>query len=402
MGVVKVFGGASGGGGAGYDYNVLSITAAAGNASVTIRWTDPEDGDWEGTKIIRKTGGYPKSTADGVLVVDSKTRNQYRDSGLEDGGLVNEITYYYKAFPYSRKGYNVSYLNRAAPVTPMGLVPVTYTGAHTVREVVHGGFKYQEWALTGSGIFTSAYPASVHVWLCAGGSTGTPSSSSSGVASRGGLGAFAASAEDMAISGDIPVVIGAGGAVPGGMSGSTSFGALTAAGVARGTGATTVYYGGTGGGRSRYGNNSATAADRGDGISKIPFGDTANFSGQPHCAGGGSGGIRDTPVGSTYALRTEGGAGGSDGSDGELGATTSATDATPKPGGPGGVLGGGQGGQSQTTSGTAADTSTDATFYGGGGGAKGYYRSLSTSHTYAGVRAGYQGIVYVRVPMGAA
>ncbi len=278
-----------------------------------------------------------------------------------------------------------------------------YTGTHTVEQVGYDGVLWEQWALIGSGILRvvrGKAPLS-KVWLCSGGSNGGQSSYSDG---RGGLGGYARSADDVEISGDIAVTVGAGGTVALSTSGSTSFGSiLTAPGVSRQVAARP---GGTGGGR-RYANGPTTSgvaqsADTGDGLLKVPFGDDANFDGQIHCAGGGAGGVHYRNSSGTSFAYSHGGVGGSNGSDGTLGGAGQQAQTTSKTGGAGGALGGGKGGDSGTSSSHATDTSTDATFYGSGGGGKGYYSHNGVDGVYAGVAAGYQGIVYVRVPMGAA
>ncbi|MCM3488768.1 hypothetical protein M3689_05535 [Alkalihalophilus marmarensis] len=92
--------------------NVSNFTAQAGNAQVTLTWTDPADvvldgatiARWKGTKVLRKTGSYPINENDGVLVVDSGVRNQYSTTGFVDTGLTNGTTYYYSAFSYTEDG----------------------------------------------------------------------------------------------------------------------------------------------------------------------------------------------------------------------------------------------------------------------------------------------------------
>jgi|GEM_PF-5645744 len=68
-----------------------------------------------GTKVIRKTGSYPNSLADGTTVY-SNTGNYFTNIGL-----VNGTTYYYRAFTYSPSNYfNTNF--SGAFGTPTGLV----------------------------------------------------------------------------------------------------------------------------------------------------------------------------------------------------------------------------------------------------------------------------------------
>ncbi len=74
--------------------NVTSFTATPGNGQVSLSWSNPSDSDFEGVKILRKTGSYPTSHTDGTTV--------YNNDGTSytDTGRTNGTTYYYKAFTY--------------------------------------------------------------------------------------------------------------------------------------------------------------------------------------------------------------------------------------------------------------------------------------------------------------
>ena len=83
------------------------------DTTVVLKGVDPEDtksyeGEtlvkWQGTKIVRKVGSYPKAVNDGTLVVDYQVRNQYKTTGFKDTGLTAGTTYYYRWFPYSDQG----------------------------------------------------------------------------------------------------------------------------------------------------------------------------------------------------------------------------------------------------------------------------------------------------------
>ena len=89
------------------DANVVE----SGMFSTKLTWTDPEDpvvagaalAEWGGTRVVRKEGSIPTSVTDGILVIDSKTRNQYKTNGFEDTGLPHGVKYYYRFFPYTTK-----------------------------------------------------------------------------------------------------------------------------------------------------------------------------------------------------------------------------------------------------------------------------------------------------------
>ena len=97
------------------------FTGTAGNAQVTLTWTDPKDkyatpegetteegdqlvSEWAYTRIIRKTGSAPTGPNDGVLVVESSVRDQYSTTGYVDDDLTNGTTYYYGAYAYNKDG----------------------------------------------------------------------------------------------------------------------------------------------------------------------------------------------------------------------------------------------------------------------------------------------------------
>lgn len=91
------------------------------NASVIIKWQDPENtvisgstfSTWAGTKLIMKETGYPANPDDGTLVVDNTVRDKYKTTGYTVTGLTNGKQYYFTLFPYSTDGvYNYDAGNR--------------------------------------------------------------------------------------------------------------------------------------------------------------------------------------------------------------------------------------------------------------------------------------------------
>lgn len=91
------------------------------NDKLTLTWMDPENvvfngetiAEWEGTKVVRKEGGSPVSVEDGILVADSKVKDQYAVEGLQDTDVVADTQYNYALFPYTAKNvYTMSDLNR--------------------------------------------------------------------------------------------------------------------------------------------------------------------------------------------------------------------------------------------------------------------------------------------------
>ena len=91
------------------------------NASVIIKWQDPENvvisgstfSTWAGTKLVMSETGYPANPDDGTLVVDNTTRDKYKTTGYTVTGLTNDKQYYFTLFPYSTDGvYNYDAGNR--------------------------------------------------------------------------------------------------------------------------------------------------------------------------------------------------------------------------------------------------------------------------------------------------
>lgn len=88
---------------------VNNPTIENANASVTIKWQDPENtvisgstfSTWAGTKLVMKESGYPANPDDGTLVVDNTTRDKYKTTGYTVTGLTNGKKYYFALFPYS-------------------------------------------------------------------------------------------------------------------------------------------------------------------------------------------------------------------------------------------------------------------------------------------------------------
>lgn len=119
------------------------------DGAVLLQWSDPEDlvsgeemlAKWNGTLVVRKNGSKPKDRYDGIVVVDSKIRNQYQEDGFLDENLTNGMTYYYGIFPYTEElvyNYNFTEMIIPEPIYPSvplnvsvsdedGNIVVTYT-----------------------------------------------------------------------------------------------------------------------------------------------------------------------------------------------------------------------------------------------------------------------------------
>ena len=91
---------------------ISNFQANGDNQKVWLSWANPTDTDFVGVRILRKTEGYPSSPTDGVLV--------YSGGGTihVDTGLINGVTYYYRAFSFDwDKNYNDD-VSQQASVTP--------------------------------------------------------------------------------------------------------------------------------------------------------------------------------------------------------------------------------------------------------------------------------------------
>ena len=97
-----------------------NISVTSRSDGVEIKWKDPEDiifngqvtARWTGTKLVRKEGSYPKNDKDGVLVLDSKVRDQHSTVAFNDTGVKVDVTYHYCLFPYTEKAVTMSDNNR--------------------------------------------------------------------------------------------------------------------------------------------------------------------------------------------------------------------------------------------------------------------------------------------------
>ncbi len=266
------------------------------------------------------------------------------------------------------------------PVTVSELKSMSYSGAHTTKEITVNGVTYTQYTITGSGTLTvTGTYNGVGVWLCGGGANGAQGGSSGG--GLGGGGAFCAQYDSQKLTGTYTIAIGsAGGTSSITSNDATVFSASGASGA----------NGGTGGG------GSSSTGGTGDGISKYPFADSSIF--QCHCAGGGGGSgeynIRYDP--NEYTSYTNVAYGGNGGSNGAAGGRGSSPIVYQARNAPGGSVGGGAGG--------GRSAGSAATFYGSGGGGGGVYGRDNYNYPYYGNNtyynggAGYQGVIYIRVP----
>ena len=244
------------------------------------------------------------------------------------------------------------------------------------------GNDYRLLAITQSGNLVFAEPVNVEVCVVGGGANGNQTTTiGQGNTSFAGAGAYMVNQVIEAFEGGT-VVVGA------------------AEGVSSIGGASVNAVSGKSGGTGAGGNtNSTSSAGQGDGLSKYPFGDDSYelWLDKPHCAGGAAGGTGTNIDLPTTRYYTTGGNGGTNGSNGGVATSLSSKYDRPFLGGVGGTFGGGNGGgYSDDGSNVSA---TNAAYYGSGGGGGAYTETYyeNAMPTKGGI--GYQGIVYVRIPV---
>lgn len=242
---------------------------------------------------------------------------------------------------------------------------ITYTGAYTDYGMVtmSDGARYRLLAFTASGTLSIEQPVNCEVCVAGGGANGTKAGSRGG---DGGAGAYLKNQSVSAYNGG-SVVVGA------------RQGVSSIAGVS--VNAVSGRNGGTGAG--------GLTGGTGDGISKYPFEDTGYslWAGKPHCAGGGQG-VFDYESSAGGLRGYNGGNGGTNGSNGYPEGSSPISSPSR---GEGGSYGGGAGG--------SVNNGENATYYGSGGGGGRCYKDSEGKGTFYNGGSGYQGIVYIRIPM---
>lgn len=109
----------TGGGGGLAPGNVSNIILKAGSGLVKIRFNDPSDEIWAGTKVIMKAGSYPSNENDGTIILDNVVRDAYTNTDFVQSGLTNGTKYYFAFFPYSAEdayNYNAENTGTCTPV----------------------------------------------------------------------------------------------------------------------------------------------------------------------------------------------------------------------------------------------------------------------------------------------
>lgn len=99
----------------------VALVATPGNARVFLSWTVPTDSDFAGTRIVRKTGGYPTGPLDGDLIFEGS------GTSFTDTAVINGVTYYYGAYAFDTSGnFSSGSLAQATP-SAVPIPPVSPT-----------------------------------------------------------------------------------------------------------------------------------------------------------------------------------------------------------------------------------------------------------------------------------
>lgn len=182
MPIISNFPGGSGTGGGGLALaGVTNIKTMTAHEKVYIQWTDPEDlvvagstlASWGGTLLVRKAGAMPTSRRDGVIVLDSKTRDAYKTAYFCDSGLTDGTTYYYKLFPYTTANSYTDVEDGGFSATPQAVAPGNVSGKSAAANgngkllikwtdpdatIVNDGVTLSTWASTKVVYKTGGYP----------------------------------------------------------------------------------------------------------------------------------------------------------------------------------------------------------------------------------------------------
>lgn len=353
-------------------------------------------------------------------------------TGYEDKEVARKVSSFYTSVNSVARKITKGYVgvNGVARLFYDNSAAFKYTGDYTEREdpITLEGTQYKLYTLTSSGELS--LPKDSLCWLCGGGGSGgrlkaqysaVDGGSSSSILTHicsggGGGGGFVN--QGSISSGNYAVQIGGGGTLEG-MGGTTSIGNLEALGgysgwtwpkgtiSDNGSGGSS---GGSGFMHSLYYEGTTVLQEKltvggvgaGSGQSTIPFGLQEL---QAHSAGGGAGAIqyRDKYNTLHYYAGGDGGSNGGTGSE-----ATKVTSPSYAVDGIGGSIGGGQG-YTYDINLTAVPTYSNATFFGGGGGGTGggtgeksvlaFGDRISFNSSYPAPGAGYQGVVYLLVPV---
>lgn len=94
--------------------NVSNALATPGDRRIDLSWRNPEDADFLGVRIVRRTDRYPANPTDGVIIFEGNATSR------GDTGLTNGQTYWYGIFAYDTRVNFASgaYVN-GTPIAPV-------------------------------------------------------------------------------------------------------------------------------------------------------------------------------------------------------------------------------------------------------------------------------------------
>jgi hypothetical protein len=122
---------------------VVAFSSTAGDTTVTLRWTNPDDADFDHTLIRYSTSAYPSSPTAGLAVengsggmfeADAATADSFAHTGLDNGTL-----YYYAAFAGDEVPNYAAALTTSA--TPVDTIPPGPAGGFTALALNDGTVK---------------------------------------------------------------------------------------------------------------------------------------------------------------------------------------------------------------------------------------------------------------------
>ena len=58
--------------------NITNTKIIQNGLNIEINWTDPDDANWAGVKIVRKSGTPPTSETDGTILETITIKNKYQ------------------------------------------------------------------------------------------------------------------------------------------------------------------------------------------------------------------------------------------------------------------------------------------------------------------------------------
>lgn len=128
-----------------------------------IKWTDPVDkvaspggepvSTYAYSLLIRKESSEPLSPSDGIPVIQTTSRDQYKDNPYVDKGLTNGTKYYYRAFACTDIGV-VSEGSLSGIATPRNAYPVKLgtSDEGLIEALPNTGIYYNGYLYTAEGI----------------------------------------------------------------------------------------------------------------------------------------------------------------------------------------------------------------------------------------------------------